>query len=154
MNQQKKFFLTSDGLESLKQELKNLQEIKRPKLVERVTEARDKGDLSENTEYTQAREELNMLDGRIEELELILSRAQVIKKGKSDKVALGCQVKVAMDSTDRVFHLVGEWEADPLEKKISHSSPLGKALMGKKVGDQVEIEAPAGKIIYTIKEIN
>jgi transcription elongation factor GreA len=151
----KKFLLTPEGLESLKSELNKLQEEERPKLVERVTEAREKGDLSENTEYSQAREELSMMDGRIEELELILSRAEVVKKGGScEAVAFGCQVTVAVNKSTKVFHLVGEWEADPLEQKISHSSPLGQALIGKKVGDKVEIEAPAGKIVYTVKKIH
>jgi len=125
-------------------------------LVKRVAEARSKGDLSENSEYTSARDELNMMDGRIEELEMILSKAKLIrqKNGGCKQVSLGCQVTVQVSGDTHVYHVVGEWEADPLEKKISHISPLGKGLLGKKKGEEIEIEAPAGKIVYKIKKIH
>jgi len=156
MNNNKDFYLTKEGLESLKKELDELLNKKRPQLVKRVAEARNKGDLSENTEYTAAREDLSMLDGKIEELETIVSRAKLIEKnenGACEKVSLGCKVTVKVDKQTREFHVVGEWEADPANKKISHSSPLGQALLGKKKGEEVEVEAPAGKIVYTIKKI-
>jgi transcription elongation factor GreA len=151
----KKIYLTKDGLNDLEKELKELKEEKRPKLVKRVTTAREMGDLSENTEYTSAREELNMLDGRIEELEGILSRANIIKGCRAGKtVALGCKVTLTANGQKHDYTVVGEWEADPMEKKISHSSPLGKALLGKEVGEEVEIEAPAGKVVYQVKKIH
>ncbi|MFC1711722.1 transcription elongation factor GreA [Patescibacteria group bacterium] len=153
-----KIYLTKGGLKQLKKELGDLMESKRPLLVQRVARAREMGDLSENTEYANAREELSMLDGRIEELEQILSKAKLIKdtsKGCGSKaVKLGCKVTVNVNGETHVYNVVGEWEADPTEKKISHSSPLGKSLIGKKVGEEVEIEAPAGKIVYQIKKIH
>lgn len=153
----KKIFLTQEGLEELKKELVDLQNAKRPKVLERLAEARAMGDLSENSEYTAAREELALIDGRIEELQEILKGVEVIKEDHSAKgkkaVQLGSKVKVKIKDKHDVFTLVGEWEADPKERKISHESPLGKALIGKAVGEQVEVEAPAGKILYTVVEI-
>ena len=151
-----RFYFTKEGIEKLKEELRQLVEEKRPALVKRVARARSFGDLSENSEYSNAREELNILDGRIEELKEILKKAVVVKKkasANSQIVKIGSRVTVATDGQTLTFTLVGEWEADPAAKKISHQSPLGKALLGKKVGDKVEIEAPAGKILYTIKKI-
>ena len=154
----KKIFLTQEGLDELKKELEDLQSTKRPKVLERLAEARAMGDLSENSEYTAAREELALIDGRIEELQEILKGAEVIKEDHSAKgkkaVQLGSKVKVEVKGKHDMFSLVGEWEADPKEKKISHESPLGKALIGKAVGENVEVEAPAGKIVYTVVEID
>jgi len=151
-----KVYLTQGGKETLEKELKKLKDEKRPRLVDRLAEARSKGDLSENSDYANAREELSIVDGRIEELESILSRAKLIENKKSQgMVGLGCRVTVSLkEGETHDFIVVGEWEADPTKKKISHSSPLGKALMGKKVGQEVEIKAPAGKIVYKITEIN
>ena len=150
-----RFYFTKEGIEKLKEELRQLVEEKRPALVKRVARARDFGDLSENSEYSNAREELNILDGRIEEIKEILKKAVVVKKASanSQTVKIGSQVTVTTDGQTLTFTVVGEWEADPAAKKISHQSPLGKALLNKKVGDKVEIEAPAGKILYTIKKI-
>jgi transcription elongation factor GreA len=149
-------YLTKQGLTELKEELAELTDKKRPALVKRVAEARNQGDLAENSEYTNAREELALTDTRIEELQDILAKAQLIKEnnGCSKKVALGCKVVVRVNKDTHVYRVVGEWEADPLNKKISHKSPLGKALLGKEVGEKVEIIAPVGKIIYEIKEIS
>lgn len=152
-------FLTQEGLEDLKKELKELTESKKPELIKRVARARDFGDLSENAEYTNAREELSFIDGRIVELEELMIKAKVIVEEKGGKnhrqaVVLGSKVTVSVNGTKHVFNVVGEWEADPANKKISHSSPLGKALLGKKSGDKVEVEAPAGKLIYTIIKID
>lgn len=152
----KPVFFTKEGLEALKKELVELKDKKRPDLVKRVARARDFGDLMENTEYTSARQDLSFVDGRIEEVELILSKAKVLrecKAKKSDEVRVGCQVTVKVNKQKHVYTLVGEWEADPMNKKISHESPLGKALLGRKKGEKVEIEAPAGKIVYEIEDI-
>lgn len=150
-------FLTKQGLDDLKKELDNLARVKQPDLIKRVATARDFGDLTENTEYANAREELAFVEGRIAELEEIVGKAKIIeengKKG-AKTVSLGSKVTVGLNGNKHIFHVVGEWEADPINKKISHSSPLGKALIGKKVKDKVEVEAPAGKILYTIIEID
>lgn len=153
----KKIFVTKQGLEELKNELKDLEKVKRPQVLERVSAARAMGDLSENSEYTAAREELSLMDGRIEELQEILKKAEIIEeKGSaknSSQVELGSSVTVKINGKHEVFSLVGEWEADPHEKKISHESPLGQALLGKSVGEKVDVDAPAGKITYHIVEI-
>jgi len=150
-----KIYLTSEGRQKLAEEYQVLTTKKRPGLVERLTNARTLGDLAENSEYVQAKEELSLLEGRIEELEEILSRVVLINQGHKgcQCVKLGCKIQVNGAGQKQSFHLVGEWEADPLNQKISHSSPLGQALLGKKVGDKVEISAPAGKIAYTILAI-
>jgi len=154
----KKFFVTKEGLEELKKEYEDLNSVKRAEVIERVAQAREMGDLSENSEYHAAKEELSLIDGRIEELSEILKSATLIEEvgsnGKSGKVALGSKITVAINGKKEIFTLVGEWEADPKEKKISHESPLGKALIDKQVGDKVEINAPAGKILYKIVEIS
>ncbi len=150
----KKVYLTNKGLVDLQQEYEDMVNVKRPEVVERLSAAREMGDLSENAEYTAAREELAFIDGRIEELEMILKSAVVIENNHGHKmVNLGSEVTLKVDGKQEVFNLVGEWEADPQQKKISHESPLGKALMGKLVGDNVEVEAPAGKMVYTIVSI-
>jgi transcription elongation factor GreA len=147
--------LTKQGYEELAEELSRLTDEKRPATVERVARAREFGDLSENAEYQAAREELNFIDGRIEELSDIMSRAKVVINQSSNKtVELGCKVTVNSNGISRLYHVVGEWEANPAEMKISSDSPLGKALLGKKTGDKVEVKAPAGTVIYTIKKIH
>lgn len=155
MDSKKKIYVTKTGLEELKNELHELEKVKRPQVIERVAAAREMGDLSENSEYTAAREELSLIDGRIEELSDMLKRAEIIDENHVSKSAiqLGSKVKVKVNGKEELFELVGEWEADPHEKKISHESPLGQALMGKKVGEKVEVEAPAGKIAYLIADI-
>ncbi len=150
----KKIYLTREGLEELKREYEEFTKTKRPEVLNRVSQARNMGDLSENAEYTVAREELSFIDGRIDELEELLKQVVLINNNHSSTVKLGSTVKVNTDSGLESFTLVGEWEADPKESKISHESPLGKALLGKKVGEKVEVEAPAGKIVYTIEAIN
>lgn len=150
----KKIYLTKEGLEELKREHEELKTVKRPEVLNRVSQARNMGDLSENAEYTVAREELSFIDGRIDELEELLKQVVLISNNHSSTIKLGSTVKVNTDDGREVFTVVGEWEADPKESKISHESPLGKALLGKKVGEKVEVEAPAGKIVYTIEAIN
>lgn len=149
----KKIFVTKEGLEELKKEHEELKSVKRLEVLDRVSQARAMGDLSENSEYSAAREELSLIDGRIEELADIIKNVSIIdeKSGHGGKIVrLGSEVTVAVGSKKELFTLVGEWEADPKEKKISHESPLGKALIGKIIGEKVEVEAPAGKVLYTI----
>jgi len=154
----KKIYLTKEGLEELKKEYDQLNSVRRPELLERVSQARSMGDLSENAEYTAARDELTFVDGRLDELEEIINQANIIQedhgKGSHSLVKLGSIVILNVKGKKEEFTLVGEWEADPKEKKISHESPLGKALIGKKVGENIEVEAPAGKISYKIESIN
>lgn len=153
----KKIFVTREGLDELKKELADLNDIKRPQVLERVSAARSMGDLSENSEYTAAREELSLIDGRIEELADIIKSANLINEnhssGKNATVQLGSAITVSVGGKKEEFALVGEWEADPKNKKISHESPLGKALVGRAIGEKVEVEAPAGKVVYTIISI-
>lgn len=145
--------MTEDGLSELKKEFEELTKVKRPQVVIRLSEARTLGDLAENSEYTAAKDELAFIDGRIAELEEIIHKAKVVTVKKGSSVDLGCKVTLHTNGKRDVFTVVGEWEADPLSKKISHSSPLGKALIGRKVGDDIEVEAPAGKVKYKILEI-
>lgn len=146
-----KVLLTKEGLQELKKEYSELKDVKRPVAVQRLSDARELGDLSENSEYAAAKQDLSFIDGRILELEEIIHGAKLISDNHTKNlVDVGCKVILHVDGKKEEFMLVGEWEADPKEKKISHESPLGKALMGKKVGDKVEVEAPAGKIIYKI----
>lgn len=152
----KKIYLTKEGLAELQAELAELKEKKRPVTLDRLSEARDQGDLSENAEYTAARDELSFIDGRIDELEELIKQAQLIQdqSGSQKIVGLGSTVTVHIGQKKEEFTVVGEWEADPTEKKISHESPLGKALIGKKVGEELEVDAPAGKIKYKIISIH
>jgi len=151
----KKIYLTKEGLAQLKKELKELSNVKRPDVLARVTQARNMGDLAENAEYAAAREELSFIDGRIDELGELLKNAEVIKGTSSHTIVkLGSTVTLHAKGKKDTFTVVGEWEADPKEKKISHESPLGKVLIGKKVGDKIEVEAPAGKISYTVISIH
>ncbi|HSX09445.1 MAG TPA: transcription elongation factor GreA [Candidatus Saccharimonadales bacterium] len=151
----KKVYLTKKGFEDLKKEYDEMLNKKRPEVVERLSAAREMGDLSENAEYTAAREELAFIDGRLEELEELLKQAELISDDnhKTQSVDLGSEVAVKIGGKDETFTVVGEWEADPIEKKISHESPLGKALLGKAVGDEVHVEAPAGTMTYKIVSI-
>lgn len=158
MDTRKKIFVTKEGLEELTKEYEDLIKVKRPAVLERVSAARAMGDLSENSEYTAAREEMSLIDGRIEELAEILKNANLIEEhsgnGKGNNVQLGSTVTLHVNGKKEVFSLVGEWEADPKNKKISHESPLGKALMGKGVGEKVKVEAPAGVVEYIVVSVN
>lgn len=145
--------LTQQGRDTLRAELEKLRDVKRPKLVDRLSYARSQGDLSENADYQSAKEELEFLDGRIDELEEVVKTATVVSgngKAENGGIGVGTKVTVKVNGTKAVFDIVGEWEADPINKKVSHDSPLGAALVGKKVGEKVEVEAPAGKLQYEI----
>ncbi len=147
--------MTPLGYRALVEELKTLETVGRPEGIERVAKAREFGDLSENAEYHSAREDLAALEGRIEELKDIINRVNVVdlKKAGEEEVGIGSVVQVSINGSQHEFTIVGEWEADPAAKKISHESPLGKALIGKKVGEVVEVEAPVGKVSYAIKSV-
>lgn len=153
MDQNHTVVVTKEGLDTLKAEYEDLTQVKRPAAVTRLAEARDQGDLSENSEYTDAKQNLAFIDGRIAELEEVLHGAKVVENHAKGQIDVGCKVTLHINNKKEEFMIVGEWEADPMSKKISHESPLGKALLGKKVGDKVEVEAPAGKILYKILHI-
>src|SRR2546429_3976826 len=125
MTNDKKMYLTEEGLADLKKEHGDLLHARRPEVVQRLSAARDMGDLSENAEYTAAREELAFIDGRIEELEELLRQAELIsdENHKTQAVDLGSSVVIKIGGKNETFTVVGEWEADPTEKKISHESP-------------------------------
>ena len=147
--------MTPVGYRQLVDELKDLEEVKLSAAIDRLSKARDFGDLSENAEYHSAKDDLSALEGRVEELKDILARVTVVdaKKSGDEEITLGSQVQIEVNGVSHVFTIVGEWEADPASKKISHESPLGKALMGKKAGDLAEVEAPVGKITYVVKTV-
>ncbi len=155
MNTNDDVVLTQEGYDELVAELTDIKTNKLQKAIDRVATARSFGDLSENSEYHAAREDLAFLEGRLAELELLVAKAKVIKakKGRSS-VGLGSTVTVHIGKAKHTYKIVGEWEANPSEKKISESSPLGKALMGKKEGEELEVEAPAGKIKYKVAQID
>lgn len=145
--------LTKEGLAELQHEYDDLTKTKRPQAVQRLADARELGDLSENSEYAAAKQDLAFMDGRIAEIEEILHNAKVISSHTRSAVGVGSTVTVHINNKKEIFKVVGEWEADPTQKKISHESPLGKALIGKKVGEKIEVDAPAGKILYKVVSI-
>lgn len=149
--------LTQEGLDELKEELLLLQKTKLPTVIKRVAVARDHGDLSENAEYHSAREEQQLIETRIEEIETIIAKAKVVKHTKSTtKIGMGSEVTIARSDDKRKkmsFTIVGEFEAEPGSGEISSVSPLGKALHGRKKGDEVTVQAPSGAVSYTIESI-
>lgn len=151
----KLFNLTQDGLGEIKQELKNLLD-QRHTIADRIKQARELGDLSENAEYQTAREEQDRLETRIGELEHVIQNAKLIKKPKDNgQVKLGSVVKLKSEAgKTTIFQVVGTMEADPLDGKLSDESPIGKVLLNKKVGDQVEIKASATETTYKITSIS
>ncbi|HYO89063.1 MAG TPA: transcription elongation factor GreA [Candidatus Limnocylindrales bacterium] len=151
-------YLTVKGLEELESRLKYLKETRRPEVAERLRQALEEGgDLTENAEYEDAKNEQAFIEGEVLRLESILSSAQVIEetKGKKDAVRVGAHVTIVEEGSKEkeIYHLVGSAEANPQEGKISIESPLGKAILGAKVGDKVQVNAPEGPITFTIKAI-
>lgn len=146
--------LTQDGYDVLKKEYDDLVTSKRQKGIDRLQKARAMGDLSENSEYTAAKEDLAFIEGRIQELEYLLENAKIIEQhGDNGHVDIGCVVTVDKDGQLEKFTIVGEFEADPMDRKLSSTSPIGSALIGRKKGEIVEVEVPAGKLIYKILDV-
>ena len=148
----KKNILTYEGLKKLEDELENLKVVRRKEVSQKIKEAREQGDLSENAEYDAAKDEQRDIEARIEELEKILKNAEVVVEEEADldKVSIGCSVKI-LDcefEEELEYKIVGSTEANSLKGKISNESPVGKALLGKKVGDTVTVETPAGEFSY------
>lgn len=148
-------YLTPEGAEKLQAELDELKGTKREELSARLRSAIQMGDLSENADYHKAKEDQGFLEGRIQELEAILRNSVIIEKTKSTGVVtIGSNVTIQEEGFDpESYHLVGPTEADPRKGKISHESPIGRALMDKKVGDVAEAETPGGKIKFKIIKI-
>lgn len=154
---EKKTLLTYAGLKALEEELENLKVVRRKEVAVKIKEAREQGDLSENAEYDAAKDEQRDIEARIDELEKILKNVEVVVEEEVDleKINVGCTVLVHDDEYDEEieFKIVGSTEANSLQGKISNESPVGQALMGKKVGDIVDVETPAGNIRYTVLKI-
>ena len=153
-----KFPITQQGYEKLEKEIKQLKYVERPAIIEAIATAREFGDLSENAEYHAAREKQGFIEGRILDLEGKFSRAEIIDTSKlsADSVKFGATVKLIDDETEEesTYHIVGEYEADISKKRISTQSPLAKALIGKSIGDIVEVTTPKGGKAYEIVEIS
>ena len=149
----KKFQFTPDGFKKLELEYADLLKTKRPAAVSRLAKARSMGDLSENSEYSAAKEGLAFVEGRIKEVEELIKNAVVIDAKLTDGIEIGSEVTVEKDGNHETYYIVGEFEADPMAKKLSATSPIGSALLGKKLGDTVEINVPVGTHKYIIKEI-
>ena len=154
---EKKNILTYAGLKQYEDELHNLKVVKRKEVAQKIKEAREQGDLSENAEYDAAKDEQRDIELRIEELEKLLKNAEVVVEEEIDleKINIGCKVKVyEIDEEEEMeFRIVGSTEANSLQNKISNESPVGQALLGKNVGDVVDVETQVGVIQYKILEI-
>ena len=154
---EKKNILTYAGLKQYEDELQNLKVFKRKEVAQKIKEAREQGDLSENAEYDAAKDEQRDIEARIEELEKLLKNAEVVVEDEIDldKINVGCKVKVKdlEYDEDMEFYIVGSTEANSLQNKISNESPVGQALIGKKVGDVVDVETQVGVIQYEVLEI-
>ena len=152
-----KFPLTKVGFLALEEELKHLKGVDRPNIIAAIAEARSHGDLSENAEYSAAKEKQSFIEGRIQDLEAVLSRAQVIDVAntKADVIRFGATVQVVDEDTDeeKQYQIVGDYEADIEKNKISLSSPLAKALIGKEIGDIAEYMAPGGRKSFEVIDV-
>lgn len=149
-----KYYLTKERLEELKQELQRLKTERRLEVAEHLKRAKEYGDLSENAEYVEAKEEQRQVESRIYELEDLLKRAVIIKKKEGvENIQIGSKVTAQRDGKVVEYIIVGVNESSPREGKISNESPLGRALLGRKVGDSVEVVTPAGKATYRVTKI-
>ena len=147
--------ITIEGMEKLKKELDYLKNVKRKEIAGRLREAMSFGDLSENFSYQQTKEEQGFIENRIFELEQIIKSASIIKKEKqNNRIQVGSLVLIENNNQKEEFQIVGSEETNPIQNKISFQSPLGKALLGKSIGETINIETPNGKISYKILEIN
>lgn len=153
----KKNILTYEGLQKLEEELQDLKVVKRREIAQKIKEAREQGDLSENAEYDAAKDEQRDIEARIEEIEAILKNAEVVVEDEVDldKISVGCKVRI-LDiefEEELEYKIVGSTEANSLKGKISNESPLGRALLGARVDDVVKVEAPVGELSYKVLEI-
>ena len=153
----KKNILTSEGLKKLEDELDDLIVVKRKEVAQKIKEAREQGDLSENAEYDAAKDEQRDIEARIEEIEKILKNAEIVDEDEvnTDTINIGCQVKILDCEFDEelTYKIVGSTEANSLKGKISNESPVGRALIGKKVGEMVSVETQVGTVQYKVLDI-
>ncbi|MCC8417723.1 MAG: transcription elongation factor GreA [Rickettsia endosymbiont of Bryobia graminum] len=153
-----KFPITQKGFDKLEKEIKHLKHVERPEVIESIKTAREFGDLSENAEYHAAREKQSFIEGRILDLEDKLARAEVIDISKlsGGSIKFGATIKLVDDETEEVvtYHISGEYEADITKKIVSIASPIAKALIGKSVGDIIEVSTPKGSKSYEVLEIS
>lgn len=154
MAKQTDIFLTKEGLAELEEELKDLKSNKRKEVAAALKEAKEFGDLSENTDWDDAKARQLFIEGRISEIENIIKHAQIVENKSGDSVAVGSTVDVELENGRHTFKIVGSSEANPDDGKISHESPIGKALIGKKVGEHAEVDIPAGTITYRVIKIS
>jgi transcription elongation factor GreA len=151
----KKYLLTQEGLEKLSEELKQLVNVRRPEIIERIREAAAHGDLSENADYAQAREEQSFIEGRIQEIEEMVKNAEIITAATHrSTVTVGSTVHVKVGGVDKTYTIVGSNEANPKEGRISNESLVGKTLIGRKNGEKFSVQAPSGEVAYEILSID
>lgn len=153
----KKNILTYQGLQKLEEELQNLKVVRRKEVAQKIKEAREQGDLSENAEYDAAKDEQRDIEAHIEDIEKILKNAEVVveEEVELDKISIGCKVKIldVEENEELEYKIVGSTEANSLKGKISNESPVGKALLGAKIGDVVKVETHVGELEYKVLEI-
>ena len=156
MAEKKPIFLTKEGYEEIKNELDYLINVARPENITAIKEARALGDLSENADYDAARDQQAKVEARIKELEYMLENAKIIQKESGHIVGLGSTVTISYvdDDDTEVYSIVGSMEADPFENKISNESPLGKAIIGKKQGEEIEVASPTGSYKIKIEKVD
>ena len=147
-------YISKEGLLKLKEELDFLKKIKRKEVAERIGQAKEMGDLKENAEYHDAKDEMSMVMGRIRRIEDQLARSQVVEKGDGLTVGIGSSVKLRGNNKEKSIVITGAAEAEPSHGIISNESPLGRVLIGKKVGDSVTVAVPAGELTYEVIEIS
>ncbi len=148
-------YLSKDGLAKLRAELEQMTSVKRPEVAQRIHDAKEHGDLSENAEYEDAKNEQAFVEGRIQTLQALIKNATIIDEHTSnDHVQIGSTVKVSGPDGSQSFTIVGSTEAKPTEGRISNESPVGRALLGKKKGENVTVQVPAGDIAYKIVGIS
>lgn len=155
MSENKTQYVTAQGLAALKKEFDELKNNKIPDIANHIDEAKQQGDLSENAEYHQAKEEMAWAQGRLQEVRYLLDNAEVVdsEQKKQDAVMVGSSVVVKTNDKTKTYTIVGPHEADPLQGRISNESPLGQSFLGRRVGDMVGVITPAGKQTYEILEI-
>ena len=151
--EEKEVYITAAGLKKLKNELYELENVKLKNIAQKIAEAKDLGDLAENAEYHEAKQEQAFLNGRTQELRYKIKYAKIIENNKSDVVVVGASVKVRCNQNDLELRLVGSDESDPANGMISIDSPIGRALLKHKIGDEVMVNTPKGELKYKILEI-
>ena len=154
MMDEQRFITTSEGLAKLQAELKHLKDVERPEILLRIKDAKELGDLSENADYSDAKDQQAFIEGRIMELEQMVKSAEIAAPSGGALVSIGSTIIVAGANGERTLRIVGATEANPSTGSISHESPLGKAFLGRHVGEEVTVATPAGSSTYTIRRVN